>query len=61
MTIVFYHCFASPPCAAVLLAAKSIGVELNIKVIDYDAGEHLKPDFLKVCISLLIQIKNSFN
>lgn len=38
----------SPPCLAVMLAAKSLGVKLNSKFVDLLASEHLKEDFLKV-------------
>jgi glutathione S-transferase len=45
-----YYCEASAPCRAVLLTAKALGIELNLKYIDVMAGEHLKPDFVKVRI-----------
>lgn len=48
MTIDFYHLVGAPQCAVVLLAAKSLGVDLNIKFINYAAGDHLKPEFTKV-------------
>jgi hypothetical protein len=48
MTIDFYYMPASGPCRTVLLAAKAIGVDLNLKLINLMAGEHLKPEFLKV-------------
>lgn len=48
MTIDFYYMPASGPCRIVLLAAKAIGVDLNLKLTNLMAGEHLKPEFLKV-------------
>jgi hypothetical protein len=30
------------------MVAKEIGVNLNIKPVDLAAGEHMKPEFLKV-------------
>nr|WUG53827.1 glutathione S-transferase [Zeugodacus cucurbitae] len=44
----FYYVPPSPPCRAVLMAAKALGVELNKKLLNLFAGEHLKPDFLKI-------------
>ncbi|XP_014086723.1 glutathione S-transferase D1 isoform X2 [Bactrocera oleae] len=44
----FYYVPASPPCRAVLLAAKALGVNLNKKLLNLFAGEHLKPEFLKL-------------
>jgi hypothetical protein len=48
MTIDFYYMPASAPCRTVLLAAKALGVDLNLKLTNLMAGEHLKPEFLKV-------------
>lgn len=44
----FYICRGSAPCSSVQMTAKAVGVELNIKLVDLNAGEHLKPEFLKV-------------
>nr|XP_014086727.1 glutathione S-transferase 1-1 [Bactrocera oleae] len=44
----FYYSPGSPPCRAVLLTAKCVGIELNKKLLDMRAGEHLKPEFLKI-------------
>ncbi|CAB3364247.1 Hypothetical predicted protein [Cloeon dipterum] len=48
MPIDFYYIPGSAPCRAVLLAAKAVGVELNLKLTDLMAGEHLKPEFIKL-------------
>nr|AAX33729.1 Per a 5 allergen [Periplaneta americana] len=48
MTIDFYYLPGSAPCRSVLLAAKAIGVDLNLKVTNLMAGEHLTPEFLKM-------------
>ncbi|KAJ8919165.1 hypothetical protein NQ315_012151 [Exocentrus adspersus] len=48
MTIDLYYSAGSAPCRIVLLAAKSIGVELNLKPMNLFEGEHLKPEFLKL-------------
>lgn len=39
----------SPPVRAVLLTAKAIGVELEHIQVDLSKGEHLTPEYLKVC------------
>lgn len=43
----YYHPF-SPPSRAVVLMAKAVGVDLNLKKIDILAGEHMKPEFLAI-------------
>ncbi|KAJ8929946.1 hypothetical protein NQ314_017311 [Rhamnusium bicolor] len=43
-----YIDFASPPCRAVLLAAKAINVELDLVELDLLKLEHLKPEFVKL-------------
>lgn len=53
MPIDFYYIPGSAPCRAVLLAAKAVGVDLNLKLTDLMAGEHLKPEFVKVRIFLI--------
>ncbi|XP_017474968.1 PREDICTED: glutathione S-transferase 1-like [Rhagoletis zephyria] len=44
----FYYSPASAPCRAVLMTAQCVGIELNKKMLDLRAGEHLKPEFLKI-------------
>lgn len=48
MPIDLYLVVGSAPCRAVRLAAAAIGVDLNLKNVDLKAGEHLKPEFIKV-------------
>ncbi|KAL1139450.1 hypothetical protein AAG570_006434 [Ranatra chinensis] len=48
MTIDFYYTPGSAPCRGVQLAAKALGVELNLKLVDLMNGEHLKPEFIKL-------------
>lgn len=40
-----YFLPASPPCRSVLLTCKAIGLDVNIKDIDYFKEEHLQPWF----------------
>ncbi|XP_058813010.1 glutathione S-transferase 1 isoform X3 [Topomyia yanbarensis] len=44
----FYYLPGSAPCRAVQMTAAAVGVELNLKLTDLMAGEHLKPEFLKI-------------
>ncbi|XP_063242968.1 glutathione S-transferase 1-1-like [Bacillus rossius redtenbacheri] len=48
MTIDLHYILASGPCRSVMLTAKAIGVELNLKPCDLFSGEHLKPEFIKM-------------
>ena len=50
MGLDFYYFPASAPCRAVQMAAKAVGVDLNLKLINLKAGEHLTPEYLKVLI-----------
>lgn len=43
-----YFAALSPPSRAVLLTAKLLGVDLELITIDLLAGDHLKPEFVKV-------------
>lgn len=44
----FYYVPGSAPCRAVQMTAKAVGVELNLKLTNLMAGEHLKPEFIAV-------------
>lgn len=56
MGIDFYYLPGSSPCRAVQMTAKAVGVDLNLKLTNLMAGEHLKPEFLKVsCVELFYQ------
>lgn len=48
MTIDFYYTPGSAPCRSVLLTAKALGVNLNLKELDLMKGEHLQADFVKI-------------
>jgi glutathione S-transferase len=48
MPLDFYYVIASPPCRSVMLLAKTLGLELNLKEMNLLGKEHLKPEFLKV-------------
>lgn len=48
MTIDLYYVPGSSPCRAVLLTAKALNLNLNLKLVDLHHGEHLKPEYLKL-------------
>uniref|UniRef100_A0A1B6EXA4 Uncharacterized protein n=1 Tax=Cuerna arida TaxID=1464854 RepID=A0A1B6EXA4_9HEMI len=48
MGIDVYHTPGSPPSRSVVLAAKALGVDVNLKLLDLMKGEHLKPEYLKI-------------
>jgi len=48
MSVDLYYTFLGAPSRAVIMTAKMIGVELNLKMVDVMAGDQLKPDFLKL-------------
>nr|XP_042905060.1 glutathione S-transferase 1-like isoform X2 [Parasteatoda tepidariorum] len=48
MTIDLYYHPASGPTRAVLMTAKCLGVDLNLKYVDLLAGEQMKPEYLKM-------------
>ncbi|CAB3251319.1 unnamed protein product [Arctia plantaginis] len=48
MTIDLYYVPGSAPCRTVLLAAKALNLNLNLKLVDLQRGEHLKPEYLKL-------------
>nr|AVC68807.1 glutathione S-transferase 10 [Subpsaltria yangi] len=49
MTIDFYYTPSSPPCRAVMMAARALDLELNFKIVDLTKKEHLRPSYLRIC------------
>lgn len=43
-----YYMAGSPPANAVLLLIKHLGLDVEVKVIDFLKGEHKTPEFLKL-------------
>ncbi|XP_067618357.1 glutathione S-transferase 1-1-like [Eurosta solidaginis] len=43
-----YYSPGSAPCRAVLMTAQCVGIDLNKKLLNLLAGDHMKPDFLKI-------------
>jgi hypothetical protein len=61
MTIDLYYVPGSAPCRSVLLAARAVGVDLNLKLTNLMEGAHLTPEFLKVkylvnCLYIFISL-----
>lgn len=48
MPLDLYHCALSASCRAVLMTAKLVGVEVNLKTVDLTAKEQMKPDIGKM-------------
>ncbi|XP_052754521.1 glutathione S-transferase 1-1 [Galleria mellonella] len=48
MPIDLYYVPGSAPCRAVLLTARALNLNLNLKLVDLHHGEHLKPEYLKI-------------
>lgn len=48
MAIDLYYMPASAPCRSIIMLAKELGIELNLKLLDLRNGEHLKPEFVAV-------------
>lgn len=49
-----YYLPPSPPCRAVLLLGRILGLEFNLKSVNIQEGEHLKKDFIEVKRFLLL-------
>ncbi|KAL1396324.1 hypothetical protein pipiens_010597 [Culex pipiens pipiens] len=45
---ILYFLHMSPPCRAVELTAKALGLHLDLRVINLMAGDHLKSEYLKM-------------
>jgi glutathione S-transferase len=54
MPIDFYYILASPPCRSVMLVAKALNIELNLKVTELSKGDNKTPEFLKVQYEILV-------
>lgn len=48
MPIDLYYMDISAPCRSVMMTAKMVGVDLNLKKTDLMAGEQMKPEFIKM-------------
>jgi hypothetical protein len=48
MPIDYYYSLVSPPCRSVMLVARALSVELNLRKISLKDNENTTPEFLKV-------------
>jgi glutathione S-transferase len=48
MPMDLYYLAPSPSCRSVLLLAKRLGIEFDLKTINIMAGDHLTPEYIKV-------------
>lgn len=48
MPVTLYYLPISPYCRSVLLTARAVGVNLDLKAVNIMAGEQLKPEFIKI-------------
>lgn len=48
MPVDLYSMAPSAPCRSVLMTAKALGVDVNVKPVNLFAGEHMTPEFLKL-------------
>lgn len=46
----------SPPCRAVLLLIRVLGIDVNLKTMNILEGDHLRKDFLEVKMSEFIKL-----
>ncbi|BFF92706.1 glutathione S-transferase 1-1-like [Drosophila madeirensis] len=44
----FYYHPGSAPCRSVIMTAKALGLELNLKMMNVMSGDQLKPEFVKL-------------
>lgn len=49
---ILYYLPPSPPCRAVLLLGRLIGLEFDLRAVNIIEGEHMKPEFVQVNMEL---------
>lgn len=54
MVITLYHFPKSPPSRGALLAAKAVGVNVDVKIVNLSTKEQLKEEFVKVKLEQLL-------
>lgn len=48
MTPVLYYVPPSPPCRAVLMLGKMLGIDFDLKLLNIQEGEQFKAEFVEV-------------
>lgn len=51
MGIDLYYIELSPNSQSVVMALQALGLDVNKKIVNFQLGEHRRPDFLKVIIT----------
>lgn len=54
MIPVLYYLPPSPPCRALLMLARLLGLEFELKIVNIIEGDHMKPEFLQVSIYMYL-------
>jgi len=54
--IVLHTCVDSPPGRAIQMALAHLKLAYEIKNVDYDHGEHFSAEYLKVTITVVLQL-----
>lgn len=54
MPLELYYIHASPPSRTILMVARELGIEFDLKEVNLLTGEHLKEEFLKVEFKLIM-------
>jgi len=50
MMPILYYLPPSPPCRTVLLLAKMLNIEFDLRAINVLEGDHMKPEFVQVML-----------
>ena len=48
MEIILYQANWSSPCRAVMITAKTLGLDITLKDLELMTGDHLKPEYLEI-------------
>lgn len=53
----FYHALGSPPSRACLMLIRTLGLDVEVKMVNLAAGEQSTPEYLKVSFFLFLFIR----
>lgn len=56
MPLTLYYTVGSAPCHQVMLTAKALNLDLELKSIDLSKKEHLSPEYVKVVPAYLFYL-----
>lgn len=46
---ILHYAPLSPPCRSVLLLARILNIDFDLRVVDILKGDNMKPEFIEVC------------